>query len=124
MLETSEQRTSSPEAGAACEGMDPQMFVPLASANSRAFRQPWRLSGAARNNSFGMKLLYKRENMLRRAGLLPRIARPEPILESALNRENSVQKSRNNNYLRITFLHKRKNNCPRITLLQKKGGEG
>jgi hypothetical protein len=79
---------------------------------------------AAQNNSFRMTLLYKFQNNFhgdRRPG---RIASRGTLLESAHTGENRFGKPATNKSLRIISLYKRKNNCPGITLLQKKVGGG
>ena len=117
--------------------------VALASPRSRALRQPvptllelrrsiirGRASlktdpfAAAQNNSFRMILLYKCQNNFRRDRRPGRILCGETLLESAHSSENRFEKPAKNKSLRITSLYKRKNNCPGITLLQKKVGGG
>lgn len=77
---------------------------------------------AAQSNSFRMKLLYKSQNNFRRDRRPGRIVSGETLLESAHSAENHFQKPAKNKSLRITSLYKRKNNCPGITLLQKRVG--
>ena len=79
---------------------------------------------AAQSNSFRMTLLYKSQNNFRRDRRPGRIVSGETLLESAHSAENRFQKPAKNKSLRITSLYKRKNNCPGITLLQKKVGGG
>ena len=142
MLEIWEQLISLPDHRAPRAGLS-SLAIILASSNFRTRKQrfatPLELcrsicSGrtssrthhfaAAQNNSFRMILLYKSQNNFRRGRRPGRIVSRETLLESANSGENRLRESLKNKSLRITSLCKCKNNCPGITLLQKKGGEG
>jgi hypothetical protein len=124
MLEISEQPTKLLERRAPREGAHSLAFVSFASAHSWTFEQLSHRFALARSNSFRMKLLHKSKNNFRRDRRPGRIVSRGTLLESADSGENRFQKPAKNKSLRITSLYKRKNNCPGITLLQKKVGGG
>jgi hypothetical protein len=100
-------------------------FIPLTSADSRSFRQRSTHFAAAQNNSFRMTLFHKNQNNFLRNANPGGIVGPGTLLESAHSGENPFAGNQQTiSRLESHPCNKRKNNCPRITLLQKKEGEG